>query len=253
VELSSATGSVCTLTGLGFGSAEILVSAENPDTGDPVTAGISVQVAPKPIWAWDRARDGGLTGNLTTGDTTLTLQGRGEHTAPIRLRASGNTINYTNSGLEINSFGTGNSTRIMFGSNSNTTTNPQAVNGSHQPGDFDFLTPNRELRISVDYEIGTSAAPGRDMWLMVNNNQPTQGASILGNAARILAQPITAVVGTKATAIGYLNVPGIPPGPGRESLDNAFVGIICLSNGGRVFVSGIRIEYNDTDDAEAGE
>jgi hypothetical protein len=128
----------------------------------------------------------------------------------------------------------------MIGSN----TNASSANG-HQPGDFDFLTPNRPIKISVDYEIVKSAPAGRDLWLTVNNNQPAQGASVLGSTARILLQPLTAIEGTRATAAGYLNVPNIPDGSGRDSLETAFVGIICLSNGGRIYVSGIRIEYDD--------
>jgi hypothetical protein len=135
----------------------------------------------------------------------------------------------------------------MFGTNSSTST----AGGNHQTGDFDFLTPNKAIRVSVDYEIGAAASPGRDMWLTVNNNQATNGASVLGNLARIAVEPITAVEGTKATAIGYLNVPEITEGPGKASLSNAFVGIICLSNGGRVYVSGIRIEYNDEEISES--
>jgi hypothetical protein len=239
-ELSTAQGPLCTVTGTVPGSGEIIVTAANADTGEPASAVFSVRVAPQPVWAWDRGRDGGLAGDIPSNDNTLTLAGRGEHNTPVRIRASGNLIGYTPSGLDINSYATGNSTRLMVGTNSSASTA-----GGHQSGDFDFLTPSRPIRISVDYEIVKSAPPARDLWLTVNNNQPTQGASVLGSTARILVQPLTALEGTKATATGYLNIPNIPDGPGRDSLQNAFVGIICLSNGGRIYVSGIRIEYDD--------
>ncbi|MDR2020988.1 MAG: hypothetical protein LBQ14_09515 [Treponema sp.] len=240
VELSALQGPDCTITGKAFGSGEIVASAVNADTGEPVTAVFSVQVAPLPLWAWDRGRDGGLTGDISSSASNITLTGRGEKNSPVRIRALGNTIGYTTYGLDINSYNTSNSTRIMIGSNTNTS----SANG-HQTGDFNFLTPNRPIRISVDYEIVKSAPAGRDLWLTVNNNQATQGASVLGSTARILVQPLTAIEGTRATAVGYLNVPNIPDGPGRDSLEKAFVGIICLSNGGRIYVSGIRIEYDD--------
>ena len=244
VELSGSDGVTCILSGRDFGSTELVVSAANVDTPEPASAVVSVQVLPKPVWAWERARDGGLSGPVATGAGNVTLQGRGLHTEPIRLRAFGTAIGYTPFGLDIDSRGSS-STRIMFGSDSGVQTVSPSTNptGNHEPGDFDFLGPNRVMRISVDYEIISSANPGRDMWLTVNNNWPTHGASVLGNASRVLLQPLTAAAGLRATATGYLNVPDIPAGSGRASLENAFVGIICLSNGGRVYISGLRIEY----------
>jgi hypothetical protein len=244
VEFSGIEGNTLTLSGRDFGSTELVVSAANGDTPEPVSAVVSVQVLPQPIWAWERARDGGLSGPVAAGAGNVTLQGRGSHTEPIRLRAFGTAIGYTPFGLDIDSRGVS-STRIMFGSDSGIQTVSPSSNptGNHEGGDFDFLDSNRVIRISVDYEIVNSANPGRDMWLTVNNNWPTHGASVLGNASRVLLQPLTAAAGLRATVTGYLNVPDIPAGKGRDSLENAFVGIICLSNGGRVYISGLRIEY----------
>jgi len=267
---ASADGEYCTLTGRNITRfdalpTELHITAENAgNSGKPVSVVLRVKTQAPPIWAWDRARDmNTIAGNnLPTGNATLQLQGRGDYADPIRLRVFGNSIPYTESGMKINSSNQnngnpdpaaapGNSTRIMIGSNSGITSNPNPippVEGSgHQPGDFNFLGIGGSIRVSVDYEIIWSAGAGRNMWITLNNNQANATQSVMGTNSQILIQPLTDPRGTRLTAVTTISVDDFTARrvPAFETLETAFIGIVCLSNGGSIYVSGIRIERED--------
>ena len=263
----SASGATCTLTGgsiTRFDAAptEVRISAMNAgNSGKPVTAILRVKTQPKPIWAWERGRDhntiagSNLLSDGTPPSLTYTLTGRGDYTSPIPLSVFGNDIPYTSSGLKINSSNntSGNnpdpspdssrSTRIAFGTNNRT--NTAAI--VHTPGVFNLSQIGGTVRISVDYEIIWSAGAGRNMWITVNNNQANAANSVLGTSSQALIHPITAPRGTRDTAIATVNIDDFVQRrvPGYESLQNAIIGIVLLSNGGSVYVSGIRIERED--------
>jgi hypothetical protein len=196
------------------------------------------------------------------------LWGRGKYAQQnngIPVKAIGNFIPYRPSGLLINSsnnfsghnpdpvafpgFGSitsansYNSTRIMIGSNIHTTTEGHR----HQEGIFDFLTPEKNIRISVDYEIIWSAGASRDMWIMINNNNANNVRSPLGTASQLLIEPLIAARGTRATAVTTMDIQDLVNREARgiETLASAFIGIVSLSNGGSSYVSGIRIEFED--------
>ena len=103
------------------------------------------------------------------------------------------------------------------------------------------------IRVSVDYEIIWTAGAGRDLWIMLNNNNANAAQSVMGTDSSILIEPLTAAVGTRSTAVTYIDVCDIVNRNirGIETLENAFICIIALSNGGSIYVSGIRIEYED--------
>jgi len=258
----SAGGEYCTLTGgnitrFDAPPAELRITAENAGNGGkPVAAVLRVKTQAPPIWAWDRARDMNTiaNNNLPTGNGNLALRGRGDYTQPaVRLRVFGNSIPYTESGMKINSSNQNNgnpdpaaipanSTRIMIGSNSGTST----ISG-HQPGDFNFLEIGGSIRVSVDYEIIWSAGAGRNMWITLNNNQANASQSVMGTNSQILIQPLTDPRGTRLTAVTTIDIDDFVARkiPGYETLETAFIGIVCLSNGGSIYVSGIRIEREE--------
>jgi hypothetical protein len=150
------TGYTCILTGVSesdFNSppAVVRVTAFNNDNASPVTAAVFVKTQAKPVWAWDRARDGGVRNGdvlLSSGSTMaaeagvtgLTITGRGEYpeAVPVKVGGSPNFITYNNMGLLINSTNPAsgspvpapnpnNSTRIWIGSNRAPSTNPMTV------------------------------------------------------------------------------------------------------------------------------
>jgi len=279
---------------------------------------VRVKTQEKPVWAWDRARDGGLTGGTVfnnikdgslalrsqAGDTGLRLTGRGEY-SQISLKTRGNYIFYNESGFNLNSSnrqgenpepidkypsGTsgpgnvgqgapGNSTRMTFGVDAGVSTNTACQRDPNNPdrcanscgckgwiwsprtcetswcicsaqerkGDFNFLKLGGKLRISVDYEIVWTAGAGRNMWIMVNNNEANAMQSVLSTNSQLLIQPLTDPRGTRATAVTTLNVDDFITRkiPGFETLETAFIGIVCLSNGGSINISGIRIEKEE--------
>jgi hypothetical protein len=269
------TGNICVLTGVKTSDFKeppvvVRITAINSDNINPINATVLVKTLALPIWAWDRARDGGLKNNgnnvssgfimdsLSTA-TGMTLTGRGEYTMDIPVKVSGNPnlMYYTDFGLKMNSSNSlagntdpannpNNSTRITIGTNSPITTNPasSAVGAGHQPGVFNFLEINQPIRISVDYEIIWSAGASRDMWIMVNNNNANAAQSILSTNSQLLIEPLIAARGTRATAVTTLDVQDLIGRQvrGYETLENAFIAIIALSNGGSIYVSGIRIE-----------
>jgi|GEM_PF-2156346 len=268
VELSNLSGLTSTVTGVTsspFDSPPIVirVDARNDDNGTgTVTALVRVKVLEEPpIWAWDRGRDADINSallglpELSSGanlDNAWRIIGRGQYGGGRMINAAlGNPILYAPSGLILNSSnnncGTnpspaptpGNSTRIMIGSNTSTAT----TNIAGQPGVFDFYAINRPIRVSVDYEILWTAGAGRNMWIMLNGNQANTN-SPLRTLSQPLIQPLTAPRGTRATASVVINVPEWIQTriTGWESLKESFVGIVALSNGGSISVSGIRIE-----------
>ena len=274
----SHTGAACTLTGIyesEFNSlpSVVRVTALNSGNENPVSAQVLVKTQAKPVWAWDRGRDGNLNTALpqvlssNSGDTSYVIKGRGEYAektaylAGIPVKAKGNFIPYTASGLKLNSsnnfsgdnpdpvkqpdYGNSatsyNSTRITFGTNLHANTDSNV----HQDGIFDFLTPNRNFRISVDYEIIWSAGASRDMWIMANNNNANAAQSYMGTNSQLLIEPLIAARGTRATAVTTLDVRDLVDRgiKGSETLGKAFIAVIALSNGGSIYVSGVRIEY----------
>jgi hypothetical protein len=84
------------------------------------------------------------------------------------------------------------------------------------------------------------------MWIMLNNNEANATRSPLANSSHLTIEPLTAARGTRATAIAIFDVQDlINRNPGHETLDRAFFTIIALSNGGSIYVSGIRVEYEN--------
>ncbi|MCL2444150.1 MAG: hypothetical protein FWD13_11910 [Treponema sp.] len=272
----SANGGHCTITGGNITRfdavpTELRITARNNDNGEKyVSTIVRVKTQSKPIWAWDRGRDGGLRNNgipvvndagrdyytmaSASGDTGMTLTGRGEYSGtnlPLKVGGNPNTIRWTNLGMLINSSNSsgglnpnpapnpGNSTRMAIGTNSADST----ING-HQPGVLNFAEIEEIIRISVDYEIIWTAGAGRNLWIMVNNNQANAMQSVLGTSSQILIHPLTAPRGTRATAVATINAADFifRKIPGHESLNTSFISIVCLSNGGSIYVSGIRIE-----------
>ena len=288
----SHTGTACTLTGIyesEFNSpaAVVRVTAQNSDNANPVTATVLVKTQAKPVWAWDRARDGHLNTDITPPNPTTSelpadtprptlssyesavnykMRGRGEYSESnpggIPVKVKGNFIPYSSFGLLLNSsnnfsgnnpdpvaspkYGSitsatsYNSTRIMIGTNNHANTDSNV----HQDGIFDFLTPGKNIRVSVDYEIIWSAGASRDMWIMVNNNNANAAQSYMGTNSQLLIEPLIAARGTKATAVTTLDVLDLVNNniKGFETLEKAFIAVIALSNGGSIYVSGIRIE-----------
>jgi hypothetical protein len=261
---------------------ELRVTAENDANNTEVSAVILVKKLNRsPIWAWDRARDANFNTDLsvlTATNAIHTLSGRGEKTG-IPAAVWGNAIPYTYYGLKLNSsnnssgknpdaIGTpGNSTRIAVGMKDRTPTTASA----HFDGDFDFLEsfcekdasgykkdstgkyilkPEAEgmtIRVSVDYEIIWTAGAGRDMWIMLNNNNANAAQSVMGTNSQILIEPLTAARGSRATAVTYIDIWDMVDRKlkGFENLEKAFICVIALSNGGSIYVSGIRIEYEE--------
>ena len=283
----SADGLTCALTGgaitiFEMPPTEIRITALNPDNmGKYVSTVLRVKTQPKPIWAWDRGRDyndfSSYSNLFPVEQLGLTLQGRGDgkFAEPIPFVLGGNPINYTDYGFKINSSNSAggantdpignpaNSTRMAIGVATRLSTNPMSVPGddplrAHQRGVFDFdelardkdgsIIPNTFVRVSVDYEIIWTAGAGRNMWIMLNNNNANAAQSILNTASQILINPLTAPRGTRATAVTSVNISDFltRPMPGWETLETSFIGIVALSNGGSIYVSGIRIEeYKD--------
>ncbi|MCL2175773.1 MAG: hypothetical protein FWB73_06990, partial [Treponema sp.] len=289
----SHTGVTCAVTGVTVSDfysppAVLRITARNSDNTNPATAIVLIKTQAKPIWAWDRARDGHLNTHIkqhnpTTSELPIetprptlssyesadnyTMKGRGEYsetfTNGIPIKVKGNFIPYSPNGLLLNSsnnfsgdnpdpvaapkYGSAtsatsyNSTRITFGTNIHANTDSNI----HQDGIFDFLTPNKNIRVSVDYEIIWSAGASRDMWIMANNNNANAAQSIMGTNSQLLIEPLIAARGTRATAVTTLDVLDLVNRKvkGYETLERGFIAVIALSNGGSIFVSGVRIEY----------
>jgi len=287
----------------------IHITAHNSDNKNPVSTFLHVKTQSKPLWAWDRARDGHLNMDITPANpptselpaatprptlssfesaTNYKMRGRGLYSEvypegiPVKVKA--NFIPYTVSGLLLNSsnnfsgdnpdpvafpkYGSAtsansfNSTRIMIGSNIHTDTASDVIRRgqsncssclqtipcpTHKEGTFNFLEITNNIRISVDYEIIWSASPSRDMWILVNNNNANATQARMGTNSQILIEPLIAPRGTRATAVTYLDTQDIVNRNvnGYEDLANAFITIVVLSNGGSIYVSGIRIETEE--------
>jgi hypothetical protein len=261
---------------------ELRVTAKNAANNTEASAVILVKkLDSKPLWAWDRARDADSNTSLSilaASNAIHTLSGRGEKTN-IPSAVWGNAIPYTNYGLKLNSSNDssgknpdpigapGNSTRIAIGMKDRTATTASA----HYDGDFDLLesfcekddsgykkdstgkyvmkpeAEGKTIRVSVDYEIIWTAGAGRDMWIMLNNNNANAAQSVMGTNSQILIEPLTAARGSRATAVTYIDVWDMVDRKlkGFENLEKAFICVIALSNGGSIYVSGIRIEYEE--------
>jgi hypothetical protein len=272
---------------------ELRVTAKNTANDTEVSAVIMVKkLDSRPIWAWDRARDADTNTGLSvpsTGTATNNMYGRGEKNS-VPVTSWGNAIPYTDYGLKLNSSNNysgknpepvttpANSTRIAVGITERTAT----AEKTNVSGIFDFLeafcekdgaaykkdstgnyilkpeAQGKVIRVSVDYEIIWTAGAGRDMWIMLNNNNANAAQSVMSTDSQILIEPLTAARGTRATAVTYIDVWDMVERRlkwdekdneykevfrGIDTLEKAFICIIALSNGGSIYVSGIRIEY----------
>jgi hypothetical protein len=65
--------------------------------------------------------------------------------------------------------------------------------------------------------------------------------------SQILIEPLTAARGTRATAVTYIDVWDMVSRKfeGIYTLEKSFICVIALSNGGNIYVSGVRIEYEE--------
>jgi len=254
------SGLNCTITGGSITRfdalpTELRITAENADNERPVMTAILVKTQPPPVWAWDRGRDiSSLPAVIPLqNNPALRITGRGDFTE-MPIGVSGNPIPYNASGLLVNSSNNlsglnpggaaptpGNSTRIMIGTTNRTAT---TADDSKRAGVFDFYNEGGTIRVSVDYEIVWTAGAGRNMWLLVNNNNANAMQSELGTSSQLLINPLTDPRGTRRTVFASLNVDDFISRniPGVNTLNEAFIAIVCLSNGGSVYVSGIRIE-----------
>ena len=265
------SGLLCTLTGgsitrFDMLPSELHITAGNDDNEKPVTTVVLVKTQEPPIWAWDRSRDisPNMQESIRMGDVqTCTITGRGQAITEMPFQLGGNEIKYTTSGIWLNSSNNssglnpypalpplfyngnpGNSTRIYLGTTNRAATT--AIN-SRRGGVFDILEIGGIIRISVDYEIVWTAGAGRNMWILVNNNEANATRSELGTNSQLLINPLIDPRGTRRTAVASLNVDDFVSRnvPGVDTLNEAFFSIICLSNGGSVYISGIRIEKED--------
>ncbi|MDR0455341.1 MAG: hypothetical protein LBH20_01490 [Treponema sp.] len=275
---------------------ELRVTAQNADNNTEVSAVVLIKkLDSKPIWAWDRARDADSNTALSTLNASATihyLSGRGEKTS-VPSGVWGYNIPYLPEGLKLNSSNNysgknpdpiatpaPNSTRIAVGITERTAT----AEKDKVDGVFDFLEAFCEkdgdgyekdstgnyvlkpdargkiIRVSVDYEIIWTAGAGRDMWLMLNNNNANAAQSVMSTDSQILIEPLIAARGARATAVTYIDVWDMVERRfkwdekdheykeafrGIETLEKAFICVIALSNGGSIYVSGIRIEYEN--------
>jgi uncharacterized protein YjdB len=262
---------------------ELRVTAKNSGNGAEASAVILVKkLDSRPLWAWDRARDAdgnaGLSSINASGSGTAGINGRGEKDN-VPAAAWGNAVPNTGYGLKLNSSNNysgknpdpagapGNSTRIAIGIKERTATSE----GTAVDGVFDFLeafcekdgdaykkdpagnyilkpqAQGKMIRVSVDYEIIWTAGAGRDMWIMLNNNNANAAQSPMRTDSQILIEPLASARGTRATAVTYIDVWDMVDRKfdGIETLEKSFICIITLSNGGNIYVSGIRIEYEE--------
>ena len=293
-DTSGAKSILTGVTASSFDSPPVMirVSARNDDNGTGmVTAFAQVKVLENaPLWAWDRARDSNLNSELlnrpthsvfnppsgtllpsqyptlTQGNPDWHITGRGNYAETMNQVVFGNHISYAPSGIILNSSNDSggsnpfhapapaNSTRIMIGSSAGGSGNA-STNDWAPPGLFDFYVIDNPIRISIDYEILWTAGAGRNMWLMINGNNANTN-SPLRTLSQALVRPLTDPRGTRATASVEINIPEWIHNrvDGWESLKASFIGIVVLSNGGSVSVSGIRIEEaplaGDGDDGE---
>jgi len=271
------SGLSCTLTGgsitrFDMIPTELHITAGNDDNEKPVATVVLVKTQEPPIWAWDRSRDisANMTESIRMGDVqSCTITGRGQTINEMPFQLGGNEIKYTTSGIWLNSSNNtsglnpapvspnpsnpdlnfyngnpGNSTRIYLGTTNRAATT--AIN-SRRGGIFDLLKTGGIIRVSVDYEIVWTAGAGRNMWILVNNNEANATRSELGTNSQLLINPLIDPRGTRRTAVASLNVDDFTARkvPGLDTLNEAFFSIICLSNGGSIYVSGIRIEKED--------
>jgi len=190
--------------------------------------------------------------------------------AAVVYNEKGLYFNSASAAMGGNPLHTVNSTCLIIGSDSNmnTTSNSPGEGGTiifgrDVPGVFDFSTiklyrPNEEtadengfistpinvpIRISVDLEVVQSS--GRRFVVFVNNNFTATLANPLGQNCRPLYRPITEAAGTRLTlATNFLaNDFWATEVPGHFTLPDSFVSLVYESQGGKIFISGIRIEY----------
>jgi hypothetical protein len=197
-------------------------------------------------------------------NTAWELKGRGTMAAGMIHTIKRVKVPYTPSGLNMCSVPGGpalgaNSTQLIIGSTSNENTLPVTANtpnGYHVPGVFDFTRESffsggewgtrpisRQIRISVDFEV--LSANGRQLAICVNNTDTAFLNSPFGNASRLAYRAINEAKGTKITYSTYLDAPTMIADQvqGHETLKDALIAISLMSNGGNIYLSGIRIEY----------
>jgi uncharacterized protein YjdB len=261
---------------------ELRVTAGNSGNDAELSAVILVKkLDSQPLWAWDRARDAdgntALSSGLPAANNLYGLKGRGKDN--VQSAVWGNNIPYLPEGLKLNSSNNysgknpdpigapGNSTRIAVGITARTAT----AEGTAVDGIFDFLdafcekdgagykkdqtgnyilkpeAQGKMIRVSVDYEIIWTAGAGRDMWIMLNNNNANAAQAPMRTDSQILIEPLTAARGTRATAVTYIDVWDMVDRKfdGYKTLEKSFICVIALSNGGNIYVSGVRIEYEE--------
>lgn len=220
--------------------------------------------------SWEAAH--GIPG-YASGDTYNTewnLEGRGIMAQKIfeqnQITIKRVKVPYTPSGLNMCSVPNApsqgaNSTILVIGSNSNENTlgiTQDMPGGYHVPGIFDFTTEevimggipvtrpiSKPIRVSVDFEV--ISANGRQLAICVNNTDTQFLASPFGNTCRLAYRIINEAKGSKITYSTYLDAPGFLDRdvPGKETLSSALIAIALMSNGGNIYLSGIRIEYGE--------
>ena len=190
--------------------------------------------------------------------------------AAVVYNEKGLYFNSASAAMGGNPLHTVNSTCFIIGSNSNmnTTSNSPGPNnttifGRSVPGVFDFSTIklyrpldekadengfietpiNVPIRVSVDIEVVQSS--GRRFVVFVNNNFTATLANPLEQNCRPLYRPITEAAGTRLTlATNFLaNDFWAAEVKGHFTLPDSFVSLVYESQGGKIFISGIRIEY----------
>jgi len=225
---------------------------------------------------------GGAYENDGGENTEWKISGRGVYADQMVNNLKRAAVVYTPSGLFFNSASaangghpnsTVNSTCLIIGSNSNDNTtgntnspSGELILGRHVPGIFDFFNERtrnyavtdendpdywetrpitRPIRISVDVEVVQPS--GRRFVIFVNNNFTATAANPLGQNARPLYRPITEATGSKltlsATFVAHEFV--AEQVPGYETLKQSLVSLVYESQGGKIYISGIRIEYGE--------
>jgi hypothetical protein len=227
------------------------VLAANDDNTEPALASFTLVVY-DPIWVWNYGRDNGIAGTTLNGNTNnTTLTGRGRHTAPVKVRGWGTGGKIANSndpgGIVIDSAGDANTNRIAIGLGGS---NDAAFNSTTElcpSGDFDFLGDNKNVRVTVGYQVLTPS-PGRNMYVLVNNNTAAPASSPLKIASKrqLIDQTVPDQTSRTLTASGVINVRGISEANGKNTLGHAFLCIMAQSNGPKILITDIRIDYADT-------
>lgn len=242
--VSPESGLTTTVTGVAIGDAVITVSATNADTQTPVTATVTVSVStedpgdPNLIWQWSYAADGWTDIPTSAANTKVN---------EVSVRALGIAMNKdeTNGGFILNGSNTSLTPRISIGSASNTATKTTVYD---QDAEFDFLTDGRNIKITVGYKKAGTYSGTRTLSVYVNNNTTGAGNTVLGNDSGAGQGNVGRVIyktwndlEDEGTVDGILNLDNVATG--KDSLANAFVGIVLQSQTADLAITSIRIEY----------